>query len=76
MVHAVIMIRTETGTSADVKNDLQGIGAIGDVHVVAGDFDVVAEVDAGEVYDVLQTASAEIQATDGVVETKTYVSLT
>ena len=75
MVHAVIMIRTGPGTSAAVRETVSEIDGVVDAHVVAGDFDVVAEVDGPEVYDVIQTASSEIQATEGVEETKTYVAV-
>lgn len=75
MVHAVIMIRTGPGTSAAVRETVSEIDGVVDAHVVAGDFDVVAEVDGPEVYDVIQTASSEIQASEGVEETKTYVAI-
>ncbi|MFW6003868.1 MAG: Lrp/AsnC ligand binding domain-containing protein [Halanaeroarchaeum sp.] len=76
MVHAVIMIRTDSGTAGSVRDAVSALESVVDAHVVAGDFDVVAELDEAEVYDVLDTASSSIQDTDGVQETKTYVSLT
>ncbi|WP_259518031.1 Lrp/AsnC ligand binding domain-containing protein [Halanaeroarchaeum sp. HSR-CO] len=76
MVHAVIMIRTDSGTAESVRDAVSALGSVADAHVVAGDFDVIAELDETEVYDVLDTASSSIQDTDGVQETKTYVSLT
>ena len=75
MVHAVIMIRTGPGTSAAVRETVSDVEGVVDAHVVAGDFDVVVEVDGPEVYDVIETASSEIQATEGVEETKTYVAV-
>lgn len=75
MVHAVIMVRTESGTAETVREAVSGLESVVDAHVVAGDFDVIAELDGSEVYDVLQTASTKIQDADGVQETKTYVSL-
>ncbi|MFB6132530.1 MAG: Lrp/AsnC ligand binding domain-containing protein [Halanaeroarchaeum sp.] len=75
MVHAVIMIRTGPGDAVDVREAVSDLDGVVDVHVVAGDFDVIAELETREVYDVLQTATSAIQDTDGVEETKTYVSL-
>lgn len=75
MVHAVIMIRTDSGTAESVREAVSNLESVVDAHVVAGDFDVVAELDEEEIYDVLDTASSAIQGTDGVQETKTYVSL-
>lgn len=75
MVHAVIMIRTGPGTSEDVRGAISELEGVVDVHVVAGDFDVVAELEEEAVHDVLQTATTAIQGIDGVEETKTYVAL-
>jgi len=75
MVHAVIMVRTGPAASEDVRQSISAIDGVVDAHVVAGDFDIIAEVEGGEVYDVLSTASTDIQALDGVEDTKTYVSL-
>lgn len=75
MVHAFIMIRTGAGTSREVSVKIRDIGTVGESHVVAGQFDVIAEVHGTEVYDILSTASEDIQTIHGVEETKTYVSL-
>lgn len=75
MVHAFIMIRTGAGASKEVHSTIREIESVGEAHVVAGQFDIVAEVDGTEVYDVLSTASEDIQTVPGVEETKTYVSL-
>ena len=75
MVHAYIMIRTAAGESQEVRDSIDGIGSIDEAHVVAGEFDIIAETDGREVYDILSTAAAKVQSVDGVEETKTYVSL-
>ncbi len=75
MVHAVIMIETATAKSTEIQDAIGELGDVTDAHVVAGDYDVIAEVGADEVYQVLNTASNEIQGIDGVTETKTYVAL-
>lgn len=75
MVHAYIMIRTAAGESQGVRDSIDGIGSIDEAHIVAGEFDIIAETDGDEVYDILSTAAAKVQAVNGVEETKTYVSL-
>lgn len=75
MVHAVIMVKTGTGRSEDVVVAVRDIDGVTEAHVVAGEFDVIAEVEAEEVYDVLHTASSDIQGLDGVLDTKTYIAL-
>jgi DNA-binding Lrp family transcriptional regulator len=75
MVHAFIMVKTAAGESEPMVEVIRGIESVTEAHVVAGEFDVIAEVDAEEVYDVLHTASSSIQGLDGVVDTKTYFAL-
>ncbi|MFB6153882.1 MAG: Lrp/AsnC ligand binding domain-containing protein [Halodesulfurarchaeum sp.] len=75
MVHAFIMIRTGAGTSQEVRRTIEDLESVEECHVVAGEFDIIAEADGEEVYDVLSTSSADVQGVAGVEETKTYVSL-
>lgn len=75
MVHAHIMVKTAAGHSEDVIDAVRGAETTAEAHIVAGEFDIIVESEGEEVYDVLHTASSEIQGLDGVSETKTYISL-
>jgi DNA-binding Lrp family transcriptional regulator len=75
MVYAFIMVETVSGQSESVREAVEGFDDVRETHVVAGRFDVVVEVDAAEVYDVLHAASTSIQGTEGVSDTTTYVAL-
>ncbi|WP_135853127.1 Lrp/AsnC family transcriptional regulator [Halorussus salinus] len=75
MVHAFIMVKTAAGRSEDVLTAVRELDGISEAHVVAGEFDVIVEAEADEVYDVLQTASSDISGMDGVADTKTYMAL-
>lgn len=75
MVHAFIMVKTEAGQSEGLLERIRGVGAVETAHIVAGNYDVIAEVDVEEVYDVLETVSTEIQGVDGVTDTKTYIAM-
>ncbi|MFC4552077.1 MULTISPECIES: Lrp/AsnC ligand binding domain-containing protein [Halorussus] len=75
MVHAFIMVKTAAGRSEDLLASIREHERVTEAHVVAGDFDIVVEADAEEVYDVLQTASSGISGMEGVADTKTYMSL-
>jgi DNA-binding Lrp family transcriptional regulator len=75
MVHAFVMVGTEAGTPQDVRDSLETVGAVTEAHVVAGEYDLIVEVSAPAVYDVLDVATDEIQGIEGVIETKTYVSM-
>ncbi|WP_276301945.1 Lrp/AsnC family transcriptional regulator [Halorussus lipolyticus] len=75
MVHAFIMVKTAAGRSEDVVDAVRGLDRISEAHVVAGEFDIIVEADADEVYQVLHAASSDISGIDGVADTKTYMAL-
>lgn len=75
MVNAFIMIETGVGESEGLIESIRALDRVVEAHVVAGAYDVIAEVEAPEVYDVLKTASSELQSFDGVDDTKTYIAL-
>jgi DNA-binding Lrp family transcriptional regulator len=51
------------------------LALVTEAHIVAGAYDIIAEVDADEVYEVLKTASSSIQGLEGVTDTKTYIAM-
>ncbi|MGZ0746601.1 MULTISPECIES: Lrp/AsnC ligand binding domain-containing protein [unclassified Haloparvum] len=75
MVSAYVLVDADVGVATDLQARLRDLDTVTDGHVVAGDWDVILEVTGEEVYDVLSMVTDEIQALDGVVDTKTYVSL-
>jgi DNA-binding Lrp family transcriptional regulator len=75
MVHAFIMVKTAAGKSEDLLATVQDLDGVTEAHIVAGDFDIIVEVATDEVYEVLHTASSDIQDLDGVADTKTYIAL-
>lgn len=75
MVHAFIMVKTAAGKSEGLLEDIRGLSRVGDAHIVAGNYDIIVEIDAPEVYDVLETVSSEIQGLDGVTDTRTYIAM-
>lgn len=75
MVHAYVMVKTATGASEKILASARDLSEITEVHIVAGDFDLIAEVEVEDVYDVLHAAASKLQGIDGIVETRTYVAL-
>ena len=75
MVDAFVMIKTGAGQSEEVVAEVRELTAVSEAHVVAGEFDIMSEIAAEEVYDVLRTASSSIQNLDGVTDTRTYIAL-
>jgi len=76
MVHAFVMVRVSgDADTSGVADAVSGIGAVTEAHVVAGDFDVVAEVDTPDMYTVLDTVADAVRGVGGVADTRTYVSM-
>lgn len=75
MVRAYVMIDAGAGDAADLVDAVLGVDHVGEAHVVAGDYDIIAEVEASEVSDVMSTVATAIRDIDGVTDTRTYVCL-
>lgn len=75
MVRAFIMVKTGAGESTHLLSPIREISNVGEAHIVAGAWDIIAEISADEVYEVLQTASSGIQGLQGVTDTKTYIAI-
>jgi len=75
MVRAFIMIKTTAGKSAELQDRIYGTDAVLDAHVVAGQYDIIAEAEGDEVYTVIDTVATEIHDLTGIVDTRTYVCL-
>jgi DNA-binding Lrp family transcriptional regulator len=75
MVHAFVMVKTGAGESEPMVEPVRELALVTEAHIVAGAYDIIAEVDADEVYEVLKTASSGIQGLEGVTDTKTYIAM-
>ena len=75
MVRAFIMLKTTTGQAEALSETLGDIDNVTAVNVVAGDFDVIVESEAEEVYDIINSVSAQIRDLEAIVDTKTYICL-
>lgn len=75
MVHAFIMVKTAAGKSEGLLDEIRSLESVANAHIVAGNYDIITEIDASEVYHVLETVSSGIQGLDGVTDTKTYIAM-
>jgi DNA-binding Lrp family transcriptional regulator len=75
MVRAYIMVKTAAGKSEDLLERTRGLDGIEEAHIVAGKYDIIVEVTAEEVYDVLHSVATSIRDLDGVADTRTYITL-
>ncbi|MFO7834234.1 MAG: Lrp/AsnC family transcriptional regulator [Halohasta sp.] len=75
MVRAFVMVKTGVAASESLLGMIRDLAPVTEAHIVAGEYDLIAELSTDEVHDALRTPASEIQSFDGVLETKTYVSL-
>lgn len=75
MVRAFIMVKATSGDAEPLVADIKALELVTDAHIVAGEYDIIAEVLADEVYDVLHEVSTRIRGMDQVADTKTYICL-
>ncbi|MFB6094464.1 MAG: Lrp/AsnC family transcriptional regulator [Halanaeroarchaeum sp.] len=75
MPGAYVTIVTGTGTAPSVVERLRSMDHVGEAHVVAGDYDVIAELEGEDPTQLLPVVTREIGAIEGVGHTRTYVVL-
>lgn len=75
MVTAYALLEAETSAIEEVRAAVAEIGAVKDVHVVAGDVDLIARIDVPDPGAVSEVITGEIADLDGVLDTETYISM-
>lgn len=75
MPRAYLAVHTAAGTAPEVLAAFEQIEAVTEAHVVAGNYDLIVELDAPATADLLPIVTREIQGIDGVGATRTYVVL-
>ena len=75
MVRAFIMVEAGTGQAETLLGRIRELDNVADSNIVAGDFDIIVEAGAEEVYDIINSVATEIRSFDEVSDTKTYICL-
>ena len=75
MVRAFIMVKAGTGQAETLLTRIRELDHVTNSNIVAGDFDVIVEAGAEEVYDIINSVATEIRSFDEVSDTKTYICL-
>jgi DNA-binding Lrp family transcriptional regulator len=60
MVHAFVMVKTAAGKSESLLADVREEDHVVEAHIVAGEYDIIGEVDVDEVYQVSQVDPANV----------------
>jgi len=75
MVRAFIMVKASAGQAETLLTRIRELDHVADSNIVAGDFDIIVEAGAEEVYDIINSVATEIRSFDEVSDTKTYICL-
>jgi len=75
MVRAYVTIKTAAGKSEDLLASVRATEGVREAHIVAGQYDIIAEAVGTEIYDVMESVASDIGALDGITDTRTYICL-
>jgi len=75
MVKAYAMVITAAGRSTDLAEEIRSFEGVIDAHVIAGDFDVMVEIEAPSIQAVREVIVDRIQGLEGIGTTRTYLAL-
>ncbi len=75
MVVAYAMVKANTGEADRLRDDVAAVAGVTDVHIVAGDIDLIAKLDVGTPAEVKDVVANQIQGLAGVENTQTYVAM-
>lgn len=75
MIEAYVMVMTAAGRASEILEAVRAIDGVTRANIVAGEFDIIATVEAAEQHDLLTLVTEEIQSLDGVGRTRTCIVL-
>ena len=75
MVTAYVMVKSLTGEADRIKRDIAAIDGVTEVHIVAGDVDLIAKVEVDSPAEVKEVAATRIHGIDDVDSTQTYIAM-
>ena len=75
MVTAYVMVKALTGDADRLRDAIAEIDGVAEVHIVAGDVDLIAKLDVDSPAAVKEIAADAIREIDGVDSTQTYVAM-
>ena len=75
MVRAFVMVKAGTGNAEELLERIVDLDHVADANIVAGDFDLIVEAEAKEVYHLINSVATRIRSFDDVTDTKTYICL-
>lgn len=75
MVKAFILVQTVAGKAEQLLGDAKNALGVEEVHVVAGQYDLVVEAERDSIYEIMESVATGIRDLDGVDDTQSYICL-
>lgn len=75
MSRAYILVTVAAGKADAVLEAALSVEEVSEGHIVSGDYDVVLEIGAPEVSEVLRSVVTGVRDIEGVEDTRTYIRL-
>lgn len=75
MVEAYVMIITSSNTGRDLRPQIEEIEGVRRANIVAGEYDIIADVEAEDQRHLLRLVTEGIQSLEGVGRTRTSIVL-
>jgi len=74
MTDAYVHIVIDAGAVSAAAAEIADVDAVSDLHVVTGDYDIIAQLDLGDHDDLPAVVADEIHTVTGVADTVTNVA--
>lgn len=74
-VLAYVMVKAHTGDADRLRDEIAGVGGVDEVHIVAGDVDLIAKVSVDSPDDVREISASTVRSLRGVEDTRTYIAM-
>ena len=75
MVTAYVMVKSLSGEADRIRDDIAALDGVVEVHIVAGDVDLIAKLQVDSTEDVKAVAAEGIHEIEGVDSTQTYLAM-
>jgi DNA-binding Lrp family transcriptional regulator len=74
MTDAYVNVLADPGAVSQVAEEIHNIDEVSDLHVVTGDYDIIAQLDLDDPNDLPGVVAEDIHDVTGVIETTTNVA--
>lgn len=75
VVTIYVMVKANTGEADRLRAAIEACDGVDDVHIVAGDVDLIARATLDSTAHIKDLVAGQIQSIDGVADTNTYIAM-